>query len=186
MEGRAHHRELQELGGVAFNVRTHVQHGGDAPQGRPARYRRRTLQPAGHAQQQLGNGHQGAGVAARDGGGGLSLLHRLHAVPQAGAFAAAKRLGRLLLAGDHPIGVPHLGHGARGRVAGEFGLDARLVAMQQEEDLVPLQAFQGVGDAGHGNGDLLVAAHSVDRDHKRAGHERGELSAAGRPEARGR
>ena len=53
---------------------------------------------AGHGpQDQLGHGHQGAGVAGRDGNIGLALLHGLERQPHAGALAAPHRLARLVL-----------------------------------------------------------------------------------------
>ena len=64
VEGLAHDGELDQLRGVAVDVGAHVEHGGDAAQRRPAGHDRRPLQPARHAQEQLGDGHQGAGVAA--------------------------------------------------------------------------------------------------------------------------
>ncbi len=108
VEGRAHDRELDQLLGVALDVGVDVQHRRDALHRRPAGHDRRALQVAAHAQDQLGDRHQGAGVAGRDAGGGLAGPDRLDGVPQAGALAPAHGLGGLLLHGDGLVGVAHL------------------------------------------------------------------------------
>ena len=80
--------------GVAVDVGAHVQHGGDAAQGRPARDDGGAVQRAHGAQLQLADGHQGAGVAAADRRLRLARLHRRHGVPEAGALAAPAAPGR--------------------------------------------------------------------------------------------
>ena len=76
-----------------------------ARQGRPQPGDGRPLDARHGRQDELGHGHQGAGVAGRDHEVGLALLHGLERQPHAGAAAAAHRLARLVLHLHHGVGV---------------------------------------------------------------------------------
>ena len=83
-EGLAHDGELDQLGRIALDIGTDVEHGRIALRGGPAGDDGRTLKARrGHAQQQFGNGHKSAGVARGDHGSGLARLDRLNGIPEA-------------------------------------------------------------------------------------------------------
>ena len=120
-------------------------------------------------QDQLGHGHQGAGVAGRDHAVGLLPLHGFDRQPHAGAAAAPHRLARLVLHFHHGLGMHDLGPLGELGVACEVRPDARLVAEQQEGHIgVLLEGKRCARDHDRGPG---IASHGVERDRSRCCHD---------------
>ena len=130
---------------------------------------------AGHgAQDQLRHGHEGAGVAGRDGDVGLALVHGVDGEPQAGALAAAQRLAGLVGHGDGERRVDDARLGRqRGKLV-QLRPDARLIAVEDEaQRRMALQRERG---ARNDNVGPVIASHGVERYGPRLRHVAARLA----------
>ena len=165
---RAHDRIGDELISVSADGGAHVEHDGTAlqrgPDGRNCRARH-TLDGGEH---QLGHGHQRAGIASRNGGVGIALLHRVNGQPHAGGLAAAADgLRRLVVHGDGNIGMVDAGAALEGRQPVKLGIYARRIPEQHEAQLRPFGQRERGARQHHSR--AVVSTHGVKRNHYVAG-----------------
>ena len=180
--GGAHDRELDEVLRVAFGVGAKVEHDqvlvAEAGQ---QRSEGGAVDPRHGAQRELGDGHQRAGVAGRQGGVGMVVLHRVDRHAHRRAARPADRLARLFARGDC-LGRVVDGDRAGDRlVARQLGIDQRLVTVKVEQERGIL-ATRG-GDPGDDCRRADVASHGVDRDPRAGSHCHGHREI--RPRSRG-
>ena len=94
---------------------------------------------------------------------GVPGAQGLDGVPQAGALAPTQRLGGLLVAGDHSLGVADRGAVREPGISRQFRPDAGLVAVEQEADRPGAEAVQGKVGPGHRHRRAVIASHGVNR-----------------------
>jgi hypothetical protein len=154
---------MDEVARVAFGVGAEIEHDDVVvAQGRQQRGERRPVDPRHRAQRQLGNRHQGAGVAATDRGAGIARLHRVDRHAHRRGLGAAQGLAGFVVAGDDVVGMEDLGRRPQVRVAFERFLDPHLVAAEQELEAIMLAAGQSRAFDHDAHAD--IAAHRVDSD----------------------
>ena len=139
--------------------------------GRPYRRDRRAVDAGQRAQVEPRHRHQRAGIAGGDRDVGLALLDRVDRKPHRGGLAAAaQRLARLVVHADGDVGMDDARGRLQRRMLGEFRLDQRAVAEQQEFGV----GMPGQRDRGAGNDDRCadIATHGVKRDSNLLRHER--------------
>ncbi len=156
----AHHRELDEIAGVAEHIGAEVEHDHVAARRWPDRGHRRAVDPGQRLEDDLGEHQQRAGIAGADHARRLVGGDRVDGDPH-GGVAQAQRGGGLHVIADH---VGRMADGAsrrRASMAGEKRREARLVADQQE-------ARVGMADGGKLQAvddrlGRMIAAHRVHR-----------------------
>ncbi len=161
----AHHGELDEIFGSAVDVRAHIeQHymlaarrhrGGD---GRAVNARQRF-------QHELGGGHQRAGIAGRDHGAGLALLHRIERMAHAGFTPRAQSDGGFFIHRNDGIGMDDLRAGGQAAAARDQRADDGFTAEKDEPRIgIFLQHTACTMDDCLGR---FVAAHGIQCDWER-------------------
>ena len=170
-EGFAHHREIDELVGVAFDVGADVEDHALPAFGRPQRRDRRPRNAFDHPELIHRHRHQRAGVAGGDDDFGLAVLHGFDGAPHAGLASAAKRQARLLIHAHIRLGVTHADVlGELGAALSQQFFDSRFVAVHDE--LYAGMTLYRTSERGYDNGRAGIAAHRVNRNRQFAGHDR--------------
>jgi hypothetical protein len=161
-EDLAHDRELHQVLRVTLGVGAEVEEDRLAAPARHERGDRRALDARERAQHELGERHEGAGVAGGDGGRSLPLLHRVDRKPHAGRAALAQDLGWPGVALDPLWRMLQRADAREPRPRLEHRLDLRLVPEEQKRELgMALARHVGAGDH---NLRRMVAAHGIERD----------------------
>ena len=168
---RAHHRELDEIVGVALGIGAEIEHDQVVvAERRQQSGERRPVDPGHGAKRQLGHRHHRPGIAAGDHRLRLAVLHRGDGEAHGRGLGAADRLAGLVVAGNDVVAMDDLAHRGERRMARQLGPDRRLVAEQQEGEVVA--ALKGQGRAGDHHRRAGIATHRVDRDPRGACHLR--------------
>lgn len=169
-EGRAHDGEIDEMTRLGADIGADIENDGLAAHGGPQRGDSRALDAVERTELELGHGHERAGVAGRDGGGGLAILHGLDRPPHGRLAATAQRLAGLVVHAHHIGGRANFDDLDKPRLAGDQLFKLVLTSVQQKTRARMTDARNG--DAvDHGTGGV-VATHGVDRDDKRTGFGR--------------
>ena len=158
----AHHRELDEVVGVALGIGAEIEHHDIiGAQGRQHGGERRPVD-AGHGPQcQLGHRHQRAGIPAES-AAWASFLYRGDGAAHRAGLGAADRLGRLVVARDDVLAMDDLADVGEAAMLGELDADRVFVAEQHEAEIVA--AVPGVGGARDHHFRAGIATHRVDCD----------------------
>ncbi len=171
-QGRAHHRELQQVFGRAIDVGAEVEHGGGAPArvGHPGGDGG-SLDTVQRLEQITSDRHQRPGVAGRHRGLGVAVLHLLDRHAH----------GRVLLAAQGDFDrVAHFHDLGRGHDRAPFmvlqpGPVAQCVgASHQQETRLGVAGQEGLA-GGHGHGRPDVSPHAIHSDGDHLDFSRGAL-----------
>jgi len=117
-----------------------------------------------HAQAEGGSGHEGAGVAGTDGGGGGTGLDEFQGAHHRGVLLGLERLERLVVHRDHLGGVMD-GDAPAGRQAGAGDERLQLLLPANEDDRAePRLVGEGEPHRRHHLGRAEVAPHGINRN----------------------
>ncbi len=165
VERFSHDGEFNELCCVTADVCADIQDRRDPTDCRPARHDGGTIElRRHHPKDMLGDRHQGAGVAGGKRRVRLTRADSLHGVPEARSLSPPKRVRRLVLHADDQRRRTYLAHRTHRRQFGQFGVQALLVAMQQEAHLTARQHSKGVRDCRRNDRGAVISAHGVNGD----------------------
>ncbi len=150
------------LAALALGVGAEVEDHRLAAPGRHERGDRRPLDPRQGLEHELGERHEGAGVAGRDRGAGPSLFDRIDREPHAGVAALTQHLRRLGVGADVIRRVLDHAPGRQLAPPPEQGGQSRLIAKQQESqarETLPRHVSACEHDLRR-----MIAAHGVESD----------------------
>ena len=100
-ELRSHDRELDQIVGIALDIRAEVEHHALAAVVGKDRRDRGAVDAGQGLQRELRHRHQRAGIAGRDDAFRLAVADRVDCQPHARPLPLAQRLGRFVVVGDY-------------------------------------------------------------------------------------
>ena len=134
-EDLAHDGELHQVVGVAFHVRTEVEHDAFPAPGRKTAGDGGTVDARQHLEGEHGHGHQRPGVAGGNQPRRLARADGVDGEAHTRIAPGAQGQGRFFVVADHAVGVAHLGCAIYAGEAVQQRRQAPFVAKEQEVHL---------------------------------------------------